>query len=306
MALKLAQSRFDRVRQVDGLLGKMGHPQPDARRLVTLAADYLSRAAASLDQGALDASRRYSDVTLQTLRILQRAHWEQAVRETASPVASTWSRCFQTLPRHWELVTSIRSASTTPEPRLVGGDFEDLEKMVRSGWSSRRAEIAGMTMTAEVYRGSGGRDGVRGSCLRLLAQPDLRAAEPTRLPSRTVIVDSPPVPVTSGDVVRISGRIRLVSARPGSLDGGVIEDTLGGPGAGLHCRRPGGWRRFELLRRVDRGEDLRIRVALEGVGELRVDDLQVEVFSGGLAVPRRSPTVEARVKPTARSDRVRR
>jgi hypothetical protein len=304
MALKLAQSRFDRVRQVDGLLGKMGHPQPDARRLVTLAADYLSRAAASLDQGALDASRRYSDVTLQTLRILQRAHWEQAVRETASPVASTWSRCFQTLPRHWELVTSIRSASTTPEPRLVGGDFEDLEQMVRSGWSSRRAEIAGMTMTAEVYRGSGGRDGVRGSCLRLLAQPDLRAAEPTRLPSRTVIVDSPPVPVISGDVVRISGRIRLVSARPGSLDGGVIEDTLGGPGAGLHCRRPGGWRRFELLRRVDRGEDLRIRVALEGVGELRVDDLQVEVFAGGLAVPRRSPTVNARVKPTARPVRV--
>ena len=131
-------------------------------------------------------------------------------------------------------------------------------------------------MTAEVYRGSRGREGVSGSCLRLLAQPDLRAAVPARLPWHTVIVDSPPVPVAAGDVVRISGRIRLVSARPGSLDGGVIEDTLGGPGAGLHCRRPGGWRRFELLRRVDRGQDMRIRVALEGVGELRVDDLQVE------------------------------
>jgi len=304
MALKLAQARLERVRDVDRVLGKMGHPQPDARRLVTLAADYLARAAAALDQGALDASRRYSDVTLQTLRILQRAHWEQAVRETASPVASTWSRCFQTLPRHWELVTSIRSARTAPEPRLLGGDFEDLEQMVRSGWSSRRAEIAGMTMTAEVYRGSRGREGVRGSCLRLLAQPDLRAAVPTRLPWHTVIVDSPPVPVAAGDVVRISGRVRLVSARPGSLDGGVIEDTLGGPGAGLHCRRPGGWRRFELLRRVERDEDMRVRVALEGVGELRVDDLQVEVFAGGLAVPRRSPTVEARVKPATRPVRV--
>jgi hypothetical protein len=281
----------------------MGHPQPDARRLVTLAADYLSRAATSLDQGALDASRRYSDVTLQTLRILQRAHWEQAVRETASPVASTWSRCFQTLPRHWELVTSIRSASTTPEPRLVGGDFENLEQMVRSGWSSRQAPVAGMTMTAEVYPGSRGREGVNG-CLRLLAQPDLRAAVPAQLPRHTVIVDSPPVPVVAGDVVRISGRIRLVSHRPGSLDGGVIEDTLGGPGAGLHCRRPGGWRPFELLRRVDRGQDMRIHVALEGVGELRVDDLQVEVFAGGLAVPRRSPTVESRVKPAARPARV--
>ena len=191
MALKLAQARLERVRDIDRVLSKMGHPQPDARRLVTLAADYLARAAASLDQGALDASRRHSDVTLQTLRILQRAHWEQAVRETASPVASTWSRCFQTLPRHWELVTSIRSAPTAPEPRLLGGDFEDLEQMVRSGWSSRRAEIAGMTMTAEVYRGSRGREGVNGSCLRLLAQPDLRAAVPARLPWHTVIVDSP-------------------------------------------------------------------------------------------------------------------
>ena len=49
---------------------------------------------------------------------------------------------------------------------------------------------------------------------------------------------------------------------------------------------------------------MRIRVALEGVGELRVDDLQVEVFAGGLAVPRRSPKVEARVKPAARPVRV--
>ena len=49
---------------------------------------------------------------------------------------------------------------------------------------------------------------------------------------------------------------------------------------------------------------MRIRVALDGVGELRVDDLQGEVVAGGLAVPRRSPTVNARVKPTARPDRV--
>ena len=302
MALQLAQARFDRVRNIDRRLVELGHPQPDASRLLTRAASYLSQAAAALDQGGANTSRLYSDATLQTLRILQRAHWEQAIRESASPVASTLSRCFQTLPEHWELVAAVRSAVAASDPRLVGGDFENLEEMVRAGWSSRRAAIAGMTMVAEVYRGSRGRNGEAGSCLRLSAQTDLRTAVPTRLPRHTVIVDSPLVPVQAGDLVRISGRIRLVSARPGSLDGGVLEDTLGGPDAQLHCRRPGGWRRFELLRKAQRDADVQLRIALEGMGELRVDDLQIEVLSNGLAAPDRLPTVESEtgtVRPAA-------
>ena len=302
MALQLAQARFDRVRNIDRRLVELGHPQPDAPRLVARAASYLSQAAAALDQGEANTSRLYSDATLQTLRILQRAHWEQAIRESASPVASTLSRCFQTLPQHWELVAAVRSAGAASDPRLVGGDFENLEEMVRAGWSSRRAAIAGMTMVAEVYRGSRGRNGEAGSCLRLSAQTDLRTAVPSRLPRHTVIVDSPLVPVKSGELVRISGRIRLVSARPGSLDGGVLEDTLGGPDARLHCRRPGGWRRFELLRKAQRDTDVQLRVALEGMGELRVDDLQIEVLSNGLAAPDRLPTVESEtgtVRPAA-------
>jgi len=292
MALKLAQARFDRVRDVDRRLVELGHAQPDAPRLMTRAASFLSRAAATLDQGAANASRIYSDATLQTLRILQRAHWEQAVRESTSPVASILSRCFQTLPGHWELVAAVRSQGVVAEPRLAGGDFEDLEQMIRAGWSSQRAAVAGMTMTAEVYRGDRSRDGETGSCLRLMARSDLTAAVPSRLPQHTVIVDSPSVAVKAGDLVRITGRIRLVSARPGTLDGGVLEDTLGGPGGRLHCRRIGGWRRFELIRRAKRGGEVQLKVALEGLGELRVDDLQVEVLSGGLAAPVGSPRVE--------------
>ena len=292
MVLQLAQARFDRVREVDRSLIELGHAQPDASQLMTRAASFLSRAAALLGRGESNVSRLYSDATLQTLRILQRAHWEHAVRESATPVASTSSRCFQTLPEHWELAAAVVGSGSGFRPRLLGGDFEDLEGMIRAGWSSQRAAISGMTMAAEVYRGSRGRDGERGSCLRLLAVSDLRASVPTRLPQYTVIVDSPSVSVSAGELVRITGRIRLVSARPGSLDGGVLEDTLGGPAARLHCRRTGGWRRFELLRRAERGGDVRLRVALEGLGELRVDDLQIEVLSGGLARQLGSPTVE--------------
>ena len=49
-----------------------------------------------------------------------------------------------------------------------------------------------------------------------------------------LLVDLPP---GTGDA-----QLSLCQTVP--LDGGVIEDTLGGPGAGLHCRRPGGWRRW--------------------------------------------------------------
>ncbi|MEE3367299.1 MAG: hypothetical protein VX304_16760 [Planctomycetota bacterium] len=47
---------------------------------------------------------------------------------------------------------------------------------------------------------------------------------------------------------------------------------------------------------------MQLRIALEGMGELRVDDLQIEVLSNGLAAPDRLPTVESEtgtVRPAA-------
>ena len=291
MALELAQAKLGRVRQVDRRLRQLGQPQPDADRLLSRAFDCLTQAAAAIDRNDLDGSRRWSDSTLQTVRILQRAHWEHTVGKATSPVASTWSRCFQTLPQHWIMQQTLLANQAGAEPRLVGGDFEDIQEMIRAGWTSRHAEVSGMTMKAEVYDG-GTNGGTSGSCLRLVARPGPRVAVPSTLPWRTVTVQSPRVPVEAGELIRISGRVRLVSSGPGGLDGGVIEDSLGGSAAGLHCRRPGGWRRFELVRRAPRATDVRLQVAMEGVGELRVDDLQIEVIPGGLAPSGRLPKVE--------------
>ncbi len=297
MALELAQAKLGRVRQVDRRLRQLGQPQPDADRLLSRAFDCLTHAAAAIDRGDLDGSRRWSDNTLQTVRILQRAHWEHTIGKATSPVASPWSRCFQTLPQHWVMQQTLLANQARAQPRLVGGDFEDIREMIEAGWTSRHAEVSGMTMKAEVY--SGGAGGTTGSCLRLVARPGPRVAVPSTLPWRTVTVQSPRVTVAPGDLVRITGRVRLVSSRPGGLDGGVIEDSLGGSAAGLHCRRPGGWRRFELVRRAQRATDVQLQVAMEGVGELRVDDLQIEVIPNGLAPSARSP----RVKPDTVSTR---
>jgi len=311
MSLEMAQARFERVRVVDTALTNLGRPQPDARRLIARAAGFLSQSARLLEQQAHADSHRYSEAVLQAMRILQRAHWEQAVQESDSPLASTFSRGFQRLPRHWELMNAFREREGQPgdgteggtgKHRLVGGRFDDLPAMIQAGWQSRRAEVPGMTMTAEVYQGGDQRAGraTGGSCLRLMARPLPQSAAPRRLPPFSVIVDSPAVRVGPGDLVKITGRIRLVSARPGSLDGGVIEDTLGGPGAGLECRHPGSWRRFALYRRARQAGEVQVRIGLEGMGEFRVDDLEIEVFEdvpdrpaeGGLAAPGGSPTFE--------------
>ena len=44
---------------------------------------------------------------MQSLRILQRAHWEAAIAERSSAIASPYTISFQTLPEHWRFVVEL-------------------------------------------------------------------------------------------------------------------------------------------------------------------------------------------------------
>ena len=289
MILELAQRKLERTRGVDRELTELGVPLEDGTRLLSRAATCLVQAATELDRRRFGRSRYWSDSGLQLIRILQRSHWENAVQKSVSGVDSPWSRCFQTLPAHWKLQQVLSRQEVHAEPRLDGGDFEDLDRMVSAGWSSVRERIAELAIQAELYPYE---DGV-GRCLRLSARTRFDAAGPRSLPVPVATVTSPGVSVEAGELVRISGRVRLVRSRHGGLDGGVIMDSLGGADAALHCRRPGGWRKFAMIRRARSKGSVRVVVSLEGVAEIRVDDLQIEVIPGRLASSDRSPTVNA-------------
>jgi hypothetical protein len=64
----------------------------------------------------------------------------------------------------------------------------------------------------------------------------------------------------------------------GNLDGVTIYDTLAGPSAALRWHDEQSWKQFELIREVPSDREFRIKIALNGLGEVRFDDLKVVAF----------------------------
>jgi hypothetical protein len=62
----------------------------------------------ALERRDFDAARQMAADAMQLQRILQRAHWNDAVRKLSSPVSSPYAISFQTLPEHWRLINSVK------------------------------------------------------------------------------------------------------------------------------------------------------------------------------------------------------
>jgi hypothetical protein len=284
--IELAGRKFQRVRAVDGVLEKMGHRQADAPQLLHKARAMLTEAKFALKQKDYDTARQMSGNAMQLLRILQRAHWNDAVRRLTSPVSSPYAVCFQTLPEHWRMVR--RLARGKPSDRgnvLRTGDFEDIEKMVADGWKHTQESHQGVRSVAELYPKA-----KQGNySLRLVAAPIPGQEPPAYLPRPSVKVTSPPIAVRGGQIVQITGWVRVATPIVGSLDGAVLYDTLGGHRRALRWKAGGGWGRFKLFREVREKGEFRVSMQLNGMGEIQFDDLQVRIYDPPGADPQPPP-----------------
>lgn len=272
--IELASRKFKRVTAVDRVLEQLGHRQPDAPQLLHKASAMISEAKFALKQKDYDAARLASGNAMQLLRILQRAHWNDAVRRLASPVSSPYAVCFQTLPEHWRMVR--RFARSRPSGNvLASGDFEDIETMIAAGWKHTQESHPAIRSVAELYPKA-----KQGSySLRLVAAPIPGQEPPAFLAKPSVTVTSPAVAVRRGQIVQISGWARVATPIVGNLDGAVLYDTLGGYRRALRWQAGGGWGRFKLFREVRKDGEFRVTMLLSGMGEIQFDDLQVRIYN---------------------------
>lgn len=101
---------------------------------------------------------------------------------------------------------------------------------------------------------------------------------------------SPPVRVDPGEVVRITGAVRLPQGVAGSVDGAMVWDSVGGETLSLRFTSVGGWKEFEIFRPIHRSAELRVHLAMTGMGAARFDNLKVEVTKNAvLPVAGQSP-----------------
>jgi hypothetical protein len=290
---ELATEKLQRVKRVDAELQQMGHGVPDGPQLLAHATAHLATAFRRLNAepnnsrkvtvasfqtsyGATTSTPEFVRLqcqgALQSLRILQRIHWEAAVAERSSAVASPYTISFQTLPEHWRFVRRVGATHFAGyENRLPSGNFEntDTAQMIDNGWRNMQSDIEGVRAAAELASlGS-----QSGFALRLLAVPDTNAEIPVALEGIPIALETPPVSVTAGQIVHISGRIRIQARPVASIEGITVTESL--TGSKVRWKKTRGWETFELIREVTTDSDLRLRLTLHGLGEVLFDDLKI-------------------------------
>ena len=89
-------------------------------------------------------------------------------------------------------------------------------------------------------------------------------------------VTSPPVPVQEGELLEVTGWVRIDEPITGHADGLQVVDNLGGTDLSLRIRKTDGWQPFRIVRHVPTSTNFRMTFALHGFGKARLDAIMVQ------------------------------
>jgi len=242
---------------------------------------------ASLGAGDYPTAYRQAQRAMRPLRLLERAHWEAAVARLPSAVSHPAAVSPATLPAYWTLIEQTVSAPPGPNV-LAGGDFEDLDALLRAGWQHFRHAPPDGSAEAELVS-TAARSGRYG--LRLAASPPLPDDSDVLAERPPSSMTGPAVPVDAGQVVRIHGWVQVPEPITGSVDGLMIVDSLGGEPLAERVQQTAGWQEFTLYRVAPQQGELTVTFALSGFGEAWIDDVTIQpIHPGATAGPRPAVT----------------
>ena len=167
-----------------------------------------------------------------------------------------------------------KSTTRASENLLTKGDFEvlDYPTLSRFGWQTVPTTLpTGVRAAVQVLTATG-RDS---RCLRLVAAPDTNNDPPNMLDVAPLTLTAPAIAVRAGQVLHISGWVRVASAVTGSFDGVTLSDNLTGRSGAWHWQEKREWQRFEMLREAYQDGPFALTITLHGLGDVQFDDLEV-------------------------------
>jgi hypothetical protein len=209
----------------------------------------------------------------------ERLAWERGVQGTGSLLslmASPLATSDATLAEQWRFTEAL--AAATPGPQLLaGGGMDRIEDLAGNGWRHFAHRQEDVTTSVEVspqrpFAGTGS--------LRMTAQAAASEA-PVVLETPPVWITTPPVAAPAGKLVEISARIFIPSPIRGSVDGLFVFDSLGGPALGERVGATRDWAHIVLYRIVPPDADqvpLTVTFALTGLGEAAIDEVAIRTI----------------------------
>lgn len=286
--LAASQSRLlgDAARQLPGF----GVSTKTLDQAIGAADAELKLAGASIASGNFEAGYRQSTRALQILNL--------AIEDTDRRVAD--GPTFDSVPSVVQPAPFLARVAfdhalakfRTGENQLVGGDFEDLEQLRQVGWQHVEDPIPGIHTSVELS----GRAPHEGRyALQLVSRDDSANQGPLIVARAPVWITSPPFRASAGEVLEISGWIRIDQRIEGNVDGLQILDSLGGRELALRVRQTDGWQPFRIIRGSKETTNVTLTFALNGLGTACVDGVMVR----SLAAPqvKRLPSITREPQP---------
>lgn len=143
--------------------------------------------------------------------------------------------------------------------------------MVSEGWKHEQTEVPGVRAVAELYPKA--HQGTYS--LRLIATAATGQDPPLVIADRPVVVTTPPVTVYKGQLVHVTGWVKVAAPSLRNLEGAILYDNLGGPTTALRWRTKADWQPFDFVREARETGDFTLTMALTGLGEICFDDLKI-------------------------------
>ena len=227
--------------------------------------------------GDYAAAWLHGERAMRPVRLMERELWDAAIVRVESPVTTPASVSFWTLPMHWELLARIGASRPGPN-RLAGGEFEDRDTWLSTGWDYYQHSLDGVFSEADLSPAAA-RTGRLG--LRISAFPSDIDELVSLVETPPAWITTPPVAVERHALMVIHGWVNVPTPITGSVDGLMIIDSLGQEPLAQRIGQTDGWQEFTLYRVAPQSGHLTVTFALTGLGEARIDDVTVESVDPG-------------------------
>lgn len=272
-SVALAKASLERISQVDSELTALRVNRPEAANIMQRVEWMVSLADQALETNDFDEASRLSDLACQLMRVLQKAQWEDAVRKLSHPTSTIHSVSYQSLPEFWKFQQQLNSGGQFLPNELSVGDFETPETLISSGWKPQRLSHPKVKTYDCIYSASHSGQ----FSLRIAAGPTTSEAVHTELNRPTITYVSPGVECQAGEILRLTGWVRVASPIVGSLEGFRIYDSIAGKSCATAWNTPTeGWQPFELFREVHEPATVELTLELNGFGDVLIDDLAIQ------------------------------
>jgi cation transport regulator ChaB len=272
---ELASLKYVRVLRTVEMLRAEHTVPPNVDALLSQSKQLLDRSEFELSTNDYHEAALRARDAMRYARQAQHVCWNDAIRNLTSPSATPHAASFSTLPDHWKLMHYLeQQQQRLSDNLLASGDFEALRSVSQNGWKVDVLPKSSYLTTTDIVQ-----DSRAGRTLRMIAWKSADAAHTVQTDAMPLLVTTPEIPVSSGDVMLVTGRVRKGPAT--SLEARrplVIFDSELGPESSVRADIDSEWSRFEIIRPVGQSSTFSVTLGLMGhasVEEVLIDDLSI-------------------------------